>query len=179
MINLLPEQQKRELSREYRRRLLVVAVAFCVGVITIAAVLLIPSYLFSLYQEQGASAATAAANRSTDGQSTQLLSQVAALRTTIAVLDADSSAKKVQPTVLIATIIKDLPAGDAINSFGIDAGGGNLVINLAGVAMTRESLEAFTDALKGESAIASVDLPISNLAADTDVSFNIVVTANS
>ncbi len=52
-------------------------------------------------------------------------------------------------------------------------------VSLQGVAVDRKSLAAFRDRLLEREEIGAVDLPISNLARDSDITFNITVTLKS
>lgn len=73
-------------------------------------------------------------------------------------------------------------AGQGVNVSGVSLkrdDDGVAPVRIQGVASSRQSLAAFKDRLEAIAYVASVDLPIENLAQNQDIEFNLLVTINN
>ncbi len=79
------------------------------------------------------------------------------------------------PLAYIAIMRSDQTAGITFTGYGI-ADATQPIVELHGVAATREALQQFVDALHHDSAVASVDSPVENFVKSTQSQFVITVT---
>lgn len=181
MINLLPEQYKLRFSTEYRWRVAIVIMVFIDALIVIGMTLLVPVYLYS-HAEATTTATqvehTSQASNLHDG----LVAQTATLSATLKALN-DASLSTISFTKIMSIVSGDKTNADRITgiNYTINAAPGKtttITLVLQGTAATRNDLANFVATLKGESRITNVNIPISDYAADTDVPFNITITAS-
>ena len=173
MANLLPQKERRHFRWEYRLRLLVVILLFCIMTLVFGIVLLLPSYFIS--QSKG---------ESIERQS-ELLKKTIALRerdmSTELLLSTKSkiealviTQKRVPYTKIIQTIIQNLTEDIIVESFYYKKG----EMKIVGEADSRTELLLFSGRLKKEELFSRVDLPVSNLAQDSDITFSITLNGN-
>src|SRR5690242_11031805 len=92
MINLLPDNQKKLIYKEYRIRLHVVVLAFLLSLVGISVLLLLPSYFLTLYRAQLASNKEVVLHTSTAAQDrTDMENQLKDQKTLLKVLAVTSS----------------------------------------------------------------------------------------
>lgn len=74
-------------------------------------------------------------------------------------------------------VVEDRVAGIAINNLSYTQGGskGGNMLDVGGVASTREDLIAFTKRLEGEKIFAAVHLPIASLTLDKNIDFSLSI----
>jgi Tfp pilus assembly protein PilN len=177
MINLLPEQYKKSFISEYRLRVAVVLVGFlCLGGIA-ADGLLLPTYISSRQSQAPGSVTKAASKATAAGPSpaalhAELVAQTATLSQTLSVLSTTGSQNQAF-TDIIPTILDQKPRGVSITNITYVLGG---TVQISGTAATRDELAAFQAALQNQSTISLVNIPISDFAGDTDISFSITIT---
>ncbi len=173
MFTLLPEQHKKKLFKEYRIRLIVVFL-FSVSVFfVINTALLFPSYI-SLESQKST------LELQSDTLSKQIkLKDKDGLTTTMNQIQSDLALAKPDETRLYAAInaiLDQTTTNISIISLGYTRGvRAQSSINIQGVAKDRASLLMFSNNLKKELMFTSVDLPVSNLAKQTDVKFSITL----
>ena len=173
MINLLPSGAKKGVRREYWLRVVTVWVLLLAVALLIGSLLLLPSYVLisaqvSVYEET--------ANR--------VSAEVASYEdVSTALVQAN------QQSIFIATESKQNSFSDLVtlfNSFETErvnitdlqlsrTGVVVDVVQIDGTARDREALAQFRDELLADEAIASVDLPTSNLARAEDIPFSMTV----
>ena len=173
MINLLPSGAKKGVRREYWLRVVTVWVLLLAVALLIGSLLLLPSYVLisaqvSVYEET--------ANR--------VSAEVASYEdVSTALVQAN------QQSIFIATESKQNSFSDLVtlfNSFETErvnitdlqlsrTGVVVDVVQIDGTARDREALAQFRDELLADAAIASVDLPTSNLARAEDIPFSMTV----
>lgn len=177
LTNLLPLERQRQLSREYFSRLSVVGILLLTLLVAVAAVLLVPTYVFlakssSVKGERLATISSTLSSVDETALSTRLnaLSNNAA---TLAALSDTSSA-----SVIIRSLLAIPRPGITLSGFAytptIDKKPGTLAIT--GSSATRDALRSYQLALQSTSFAVSADLPISVYAKDTDIAFTITVT---
>lgn len=171
MINLIPSSAKKHIIREYWLRVISVWFFILAGVFFILSSLLIPVYTLidsrvSVYAESGEKALS-------DAKSYNLSS--------VPLVLANKEAKlilllkdQVRFSEFVETLSKLQNQGITIDSFEFQkTATGVAPINISGKALTRQSLAIFRENLLQNPLIETVDLPISNLAQDRDINFNI------
>jgi len=173
MRNLLSEETKHEIKREYQLRLLLVLTVFLSISVIIGGISVFPSYVVSKAHESAVKSQVQFSGMilETDKQSASTI-----VRRTKIELKLLSELKERKPfSSWVNEIVESKPDGVAINKLVYRALGGgensSLVIN--GVARAREDLLLFERDLKSVPDFVSVILPISNLAEDKDILFSI------
>lgn len=162
------------MRREYRLRLLVLAFLFVFFLSVWAAVLLYPSHLQSREWES-----IQAGRLETLKNFTALLKEyntaeiIKSANVQIGlILEKDKATLQINESV--SQVISEKPEGVFLTGFAYQRPKGfasRLVVS--GVSRNREVLQGFADSLKKNSLFSKVDLPISTLAPDKDISFSI------
>lgn len=179
MYTLLPEQQIKNLTREYRIRLLILGLFCLSGAVWIGIGSLLPSYIISVMQEQAAESHLQQVEKVTQTPvSAGIAAEVAASNANILLI------KGAEDPVVFSAIIEDIAnqriSGISLNSIQIahapaDGNPNETSVSIQGVAATRDTLVAFQRALDGDPEFSNVVLPISDLAASTDIEFGITM----
>ena len=175
--NLLPPERSRLVQRSYFLRLGVVASILGIVLVVVAAVLLLPSYLYLAQAEQvkqehlaSVKAALARLNES------QLVARLGSLTKDTAAIDALGKAPSVSGVVRDALGVSRQGITIANLSYVPPRGKTLATLTIAGTAKTREALHAYQAALQSAPFAASADLPVSAYAQATDIPFTITVT---
>ncbi len=175
MFNVLPDNLKKLLVREYYTRVGIVACVIALAVVGCAFAFLFPSWLISqIKQEEIAHQVSMLQNTPTASHTVS--DSIASTNQLLQVMNTTFVYPPFKPfldTVLAARI-----KGIQLSEFDYtvtDATHANLSVH--GVSGTRDELVAFVKALQNSQSFASVDLPVSDLARDTNIAFilNIVV----
>lgn len=176
MVNLIPEKAKRDLKIEYWTRVVSVwLITWSVALFVSAGVLLPANVLIGTQVETYEDSATVAMEKVSGYESiSKLLEKTSIQAKTI--VDEDNFSKFSQYLILFKSLQSD---GLSITRINMSReGGGVAPIVIEGVADNRQILASFRDKLMSAEGVASVDLPISNLASDKDIDFNITVVLN-
>ncbi|TSC67661.1 MAG: hypothetical protein G01um101472_346 [Parcubacteria group bacterium Gr01-1014_72] len=172
MVNLLPEEERSTLTLEYRLRLAAVSLFFVSALFVVASLLFVPSYLLS------------------SGRQAAALWELTSLEKALALRDANAldaalldTKRKIETLRsrgaagirgIVETIAGKRSSDLTIRSFMFQAGSSGGTVDISGRAASRESLLLFTRKLEHETgAFSAVNLPISNFAKQTDISFNL------
>jgi len=177
LTNLLPSERRHALTRNYFLRLGVVIV-FLVTVLTcMAALLLLPTYVFLAESERSKEARLASievvlSSASETAFSTRLLALSKNIQTLSALAQASSS------SVIIRSVLVVPRAGITLSNFmytpALGTQKGTLAIS--GVATTRGALRDYQLALQNTPFVLSADLPVSSYAKNDDATFTITMT---
>ncbi len=157
-------------------RLLSVVAALASLIFVISTVLLMPSYVTLQVEKNRLSAEDATLSESIKEQNAKGFAQ-----TLFAIKSMVASAAPDQTRIFEALNVSEKvkPEGvkfsDLIYSHSTDA---SSTIAISGVAASRSDLIVFVDDLKKQKEFASVDLPVSNLAKESDVKFTINLKGN-
>ncbi|MFT7644676.1 MAG: hypothetical protein ACI9BF_000327 [Candidatus Paceibacteria bacterium] len=173
MINLIPQKAKRRILIEYWFRVVTVWLTLWATALFIGAGILFPTYVLigyqvAVYEESAAEASEKIASYENVSESLVQASQQA--RTII-------NESEVQFFSHYIKLIEGLQ-GEGIKVSKIQLNRTNEEIDpviLVGIARDRRTLASFRDRLLAEEKIVSADLPISNLASDSDIKFTITV----
>jgi hypothetical protein len=189
MINLLPTDEKKAIRTEYYWRVLTVCSAMFFLVLLVMVFSFLPTYFFTI-SRYGAFLS--------ESQSDEIQSQISqvkemdmAIQETnrkIDLLKNGASSSRVKD--VFWEILQSKNKGVALTAFSYDSGslvsknGNNGVVSpaniqLQGVSSDRESLLAFKDALAQKKEFKTIDLPLSSLVKDTNLSFSINISLAS
>lgn len=173
MFNLLPKQEKEAIRREYRLRLAVVILWFSFATFVIASLLLLPSFFLSAQKEKAAQARFETLAKSVARQETAGLGEVLlAAQSQLELLSREPPRSFLYE--LLIKIVSSKSAKISLESMTIrDAAPGKRIIHLTGVARDRGALLAFSRALESNTLFEQVELPISNLAKESEIPFSI------
>lgn len=176
LTNLLPSARRDALVREYYLRVGVVAVSLGILLLAVAAVFLVPTYVFL------AGSAQAKETRLAGIQSTLSSADEVALSARLAALSSDAAvltslAGKQSASSAIRFVLAVPRPGVTLSGFTYTPASGKTpgVLALSGSAVTRDALRSYQLALQGSPLVSSADLPVSAYAKDADISFTITI----
>ena len=177
MINLIPASAKNSLIKEYWMRAVTVWFFLGSAAVLLGIFILVPSYVLtnsqvSAYKDSAESASEKSANYETVSKELERSGKLAAMMKENFALISTSE---------YITLFRSLE-GDGIEISQISitrAEKGVEPIMISGVADDRQALAAFRDSVVAQEGVSSVDLPLSNLAKDKDIPFEITVTIDN
>ena len=171
MFSLLPKEQKSKLLKQYRFRLVFIIIAATIIVVGIGFFSLLPSYFVVHSEEANILTLKNNVKKSISSKSDEDLEK------TLINIKQNISAlgEKESDTVsILGEIVKAKPEGVHINNINfINDKISTSTITILGVSSDRPNLILFSKRLQENPRWSSVDLPISNLAKDFDINFNI------
>lgn len=174
MINLIPPQGIRSARREYLLRTASVCCMLLGSVILLLTVAHIPTY--ALIDAQMVALESTARKEAGRGDA------VRALETDVEraelIIKQLKRTKALPREIDIVAEIQSHASGDIqLTAFTIDVSGQKSdLVQVSGVAATREALAGFKTALETSSFFEKADIPISSLVRDTDLPFTITLT---
>jgi hypothetical protein len=176
LINLLPEERLKRLRREYFYHLGTVALLLSTLLLVIHGALLIPTddYLSRQIATRSESLDVLKATlASADEQ--KLSTRLSALAVQTAALAA--VATSTQQTAVLGKVLAVAHPGVALSAFTLMPPSGRLpeTVTVSGLAATRDSLRAYYLLLSSAPFIASANLPVSDYAAASNISFTIML----
>lgn len=177
LMNVLPPEEKQLLKKEYHMRVANVSLALLALVILLSSALLLPSYFFSSSKESLAENRLEDFNKANPEISVHNIdSMVGDINNKLGILDRGKPAHQVSEKVLGA-LLSGRPKGITFSQilYGQDSSG-KFQINIRGTASGRTVLRDFKSSLDSNPDYLSVDLPISDFLARTDINFNISIT---
>ncbi len=172
MYKLLTDEQKKVVESEYKHRLAVIALWALIAIVVIGMVSLFPSYILTNARHAEVSERLALLEKtglSLEDQEVQTwLDQMnQKLKILAPKLDND------RPSLFIEEALKARTQGISITSLEWRRAEGREVLALSGTARDRQSLINFESALDKSGKFGDVSLPISNLAKDKDIDFQV------
>ena len=172
---LLPDHERAALRREYRIRALVVFlfVLSVAGLIGIAS--LFPAFVSASSEERRQIDAFASLKKGgEDADAALAKSSLASDSVLLGALSADAGAPAFSRLIDRVVSVRGPVALSSVSAVrGTD---GSFAFVVQGVAPTRELLLSFQSRLEGIAPGTKVDLPISELAASTDIRFSLQIT---
>ncbi len=173
MINLIPPQGQKKLQREYVVRTAIVFSILFGFVFMLLSVALIPTYVLVSAQIRALSGDTPQEESKKDlfiavEEETKNIEKI------ISQIEKTTSTTLVTP--LLAEVSAQTPDGVDIRAYTISEEKGVVQkIQLQGTATTRETLIRFRDNLKASDRFKEAEVPLADLARDSDLPFNISV----
>lgn len=172
MINILPESGRTVVKREYRIRLVSVFL-FLLALLSLAvAVMLLPSYLFATVEAEQASLEEARLLSSKMASAKTDAEVIVSVNKQIAGLEVFMMAPR--PSEALLSVIRSANSG--VDLVRVSYEGGASTISLSGKAVSRDILLQFSKTLQKLPIVLAVDLPVSDLAKNTDVPFSMILT---
>lgn len=175
MANLLPKKERGRFEWEYRFRLLTVIFILLMLLFVFGTILLLPSYFISQSKEESISRQSKLLQKTIslreEGVSTTFL-----LSTKQKINQLITVQEQIPQTEILQVIIDNTDEDITINAFyytqGQDFTG---EMRITGKANTRTALLSFSDRLKKDDLFDRVDLPVSSLARDSNITFSITL----
>ena len=173
MINLIPATAKKTLVNEYWMRAVSVWFFLWSVSVLLGIFIMVPSFVLtysqvSAYKDSAESATEKIANYEAVSKELERSGKLAAIMNANFALPSTSSY-----IALFRSLEQD---GITISNISMTRGDKGInPIEIAGFANDRQALATFRDTLVAQPGVASVDLPLSNLAKDKDISFEITV----
>ncbi len=169
--NVLPEEVKQDLHKEYRLRRTTVGIFALSGIFCILALLLLPGLVVIDEKARQAESAVASAAGGLGTSAKDSASAVDFLGAKVQALSLPSA--KALPSDLIEKVLAAAPEGVKIFSIAKDRSGAALIVS--GVAETRAALVGYQETLKKTQPFTDANLPVALLAKDANVSFDLTV----
>lgn len=175
MINLLPDNEKKAIDREYKLRHLIVILWACLFFIIATGLFMLPSYVLTLYKGKASNSDIAKAAALNQAEEQKSKKEIDDAKSFMKVLQPVSGL--LLPTNIIAIINKDKTPNNTISNISYSRAddGSAITILVKGVSKTRQSLSQFKEALTHETGITSVDIPVSNFAKESNIDFTITL----
>ena len=177
LTNLLPPERQRVFRRDYFLRLSVVTLFLFTVLIFVAAILLLPTYVFLTKSGYAKEVRLASIEKTFSSSEEEELSvQLASLSRDVATLTALVNTPSISK-ILLEVLAVPRP-GISLNNFVYTAATGKNpgTISIYGTAVTRDVLRNYQTALTSATFVSAADLPVSAYAKDADIEFTIDVT---
>lgn len=175
LTNLLPFARQHLLVREYYYRLGVVAVGIVIVLIGVAAILLMPTYVYLVGNAQEKT------NRLDHIKAALSSADEIALSARLTALSNDATAlialsKRPSASAAARAALSVPRPGISLSSFTYTPGVKANILLISGIATTRDSLRGYQIALQGMPFAISATLPVSVYAKDADITFTITIS---
>lgn len=181
MANLLPQEYRKGLYREYGLRLAICGLVLLAFSMAVAVLLLAPSLILTEARYEQNQTRLDSVTSSTSSEGFEQVKDIIA--STNKKLEAVQSSQygKLKPTDTVSLITQSKPAGVQVYKLRLEEVDDEqaATINITGNASTRDSLLSFEKNLKNNSQVTSVELPISTLADRRNAEFSMTVTMKS
>lgn len=174
MFKLIPDEKKKMLEHEYALRRGAVILCSLIFILTISMVGIFPTFLLSNMKNANVH------ERIDKLNATPLSEEDAALKEWYEGINRrlkylSPNLDKDQPSEFIEATLKEKLSGIQIIDLTY-VSEPKVVLSLNGIAKDRQALISFQDALNASDRYGEVTLPVSNLAKDKDISFQIKLT---
>lgn len=171
MINILPQEEKQALRREYRMRFAVVVSVLLALTFLFASIMLVPPYLLSLSKD------SLAENRLATWNS--LNKDISILDTTEIITDTNTKLgllsltrqSKVVEDVFNKVLLYRTSGITFQQMLYTERSDEKRVIEIHGIARDRFTLRAFKDALESSKSFSQVEIPLSTFLEKSNISF--------
>lgn len=174
MINLIPPQGHSALHHEYILRVGALYGFLLGGVLVAGTVLMIPTYVLT-----GSQLEAVRSDNSENAEATQSFSRASdEIKTANAVMSQlKVNEESVAYSAIIEEIVRSAPSGITFNTFQIrPAEKESTDLTVQGLASTRNALATFKSALEVSPLFEKAEIPISDLARDTNLPFVVTIT---
>ncbi|MFA6585999.1 MAG: hypothetical protein WCS86_02450 [Candidatus Paceibacterota bacterium] len=175
MINLIPNEEKKEMSRDFYLRLITVSFSMIGISFFIASILILPSYFLSSVEENAINAKLELQkNEPIPVPDQGTLITINDLKGKLGLIENIQKSKIIfSQRIINEIILKKIPSIKITNISYQNNLPTNEKINISGRAPNREVLLSFRRALENNIAFSKVDLPISNFVKGSDIRFSL------
>ena len=172
MFKLLTEEGREKVGREYRTRRVVVLLVLLVQVLAIGIIGLLPSYILSSARQDEVLERTRIMEKAGQrGNEAELQEWLAKTKRGLQVLNPKLDTDR--PSDFIKKILDQKLARVRITSLSWIKANNKIKFSVSGVAPDRQTLIAFENRINASGYFSEVSLPISNLAKEKNIEFQI------
>lgn len=173
MFNLLSQNFKLEIKKEYMIRRLIMCLIFIFAIQISFIIFILPTWISSFYKERVISIESNRLNENLSDSSVEsVVEKIVGINKKLAIIN--TSLKYPGITIFIDESLDKKIPGIYLDQFSVSLGAENQYnFVIGGVASTREGLVAYVENLKKSDLFSEVNLPISNLAKDKNIDFSI------
>ncbi len=176
MYKLLTTEEKKKVRHEYNEHRAVVILSSLLLVIVVAIVGLFPSYLLSSARNQEVVGRMESEGLDATSVESQLQNWLIDLNLKLTTLYHQEGEGSDHPSLLIEEVISKKKVGLSLTSVAWNKKEEGISLLVSGKASTRQALLNFQNELTASGKFSNVTLPVSNLAQDKDISFQINLT---
>ncbi|MBP9802777.1 MAG: hypothetical protein KBD14_00495 [Candidatus Pacebacteria bacterium] len=180
MINLIPNEEKKKIRKDFYMRVVIVSF-FVLGIaILISNIMLTPALFYASLEKKLISEQFAKdENKLAFDLNQENKNAVESLESKITLIKQARDNKFLVSAKVVDNLLNKKINGILINEINYtkDPNKGNL-INIRGKASSRERLLTFKNSLASDPNFKNVDLPISNFIKSTDIEFSLVLIAS-
>lgn len=176
IVNVLPEEEKRSLRKEYRKRFAVVSLTFCSFLILAITLLLVPAYLFSVSKQKIVEAKLEDFNlENKQIANLDLDTTISDINNKLGLLVSSKPEYSVSSDIL-DIILTSRPQGVTFSQIiFVKKKDKPLSVDIQGKAINRATLRNLKTALEDNPKVDSANLPISDFLEKTNLDFTISV----
>ncbi|MEK7089102.1 MAG: hypothetical protein AAB913_03150 [Patescibacteria group bacterium] len=172
MINLIPNEEKKKMSKDFYFRLVTMFFVMLSVSLLIASILILPSYFFSSIEENVINTKLKLQEKFVSLLDQNTLKIISDLENKLNLVENYEKNKSTFSTKIINEIIlKKIPNIKITGIFYQNDSQTSKKISVSGKASSREILLSFRRALEDDMAFSKVDLPISNFVKGSDIKF--------
>lgn len=185
MANLLTKEQKKKIKNEYKIRWAILFLVILGSLFIIATVMLLPSYVITNIEHKEVESALSHFEESKQTVvDKEVERQVVSTRQKMQDLESSEQffisdvISKINSVKNVDVSLNTIAFQETTLKGESDDGGSgtSLDFQINGISENRKSLVSFKDALNGLDIFSSVDLPLSNLAQETNIIFSLKIT---
>lgn len=158
--------------KEYRKRVLLVFLSLCILLMIFSIILVAPTFIDLYFQK---SAAQFEKQQLESGEAaenvTAITQQIASIQSQIATINSSSGKSMIS---VLERFIAQPRSGIAISRIATSRAT-PMMLQIQGLAADRNSLVAFNESLKLEPSFSKVNLPVSSLAKNKDIVFDMSI----
>lgn len=175
MINLIPNQEKKRIERDFYLRLLAVFFSMLASAVVLGCLAILPSYFMSLeYKNLATDKLALQKNTPTPLLDDDVKSRVRDIDTKLMMVENAEKGKFIVSREVVNEILKEVSVNIKINSIFYNQGGEvGKQVSISGTASSREALLIFQQRLKSNKNFKEVDLPISNFVKGSNIDFTV------
>ncbi len=174
MINLIPPEGLQAVKREYIFRVGSTLALLFSAVFILLSVSLIPTYVL-LESETNILANETGRTSDVDTKLNHVETEILMINNILT--QVKSVGNETLPSSVIEAIQASAPAGVLLKNFSMNMSNGSIdSVQIQGVASTRESLVQFRTAVEALPLFGKAEIPLSDLAKDTNLPFGMVIT---
>ncbi|HRH26399.1 MAG TPA: hypothetical protein PLF31_02940 [Candidatus Paceibacterota bacterium] len=174
MFNLLPNEIKAALQREYHYRQAFIWSGAITIVILIATALLVPAYILSLTRNQTLKIereSVEIASQRNAGSAAQVVTAAEKLSTSLTGIPESNV------STLVSQIISSRPAGIVVLRFSFSSAlDAPIRAEIQGVAKNREALRGYVRTLEQQPSFGEVAVPIESFTRETNIPFTLTIS---
>jgi len=171
MFNLLPEEQKKIIYKEYRQRLLI-PISFFLGICGMVVFFVLSPSLFVVNLKHASLVEKQTKLESENPELLNIKELESEIEKQKAKIDVINSSKGTEPVEIIEKILASITSKISIDSISLEVKESNVRVSLQGHSSDRESLLNFSRKIEQEKIFSEVNLPVSDLAKESDIDFS-------